>query len=126
MNTSKCLVPNCKGKVKTRGLCPTCYGSARHLVRTGKVTWAGMEARGVIAPVKGKGNRGPGARTEWLLTGTALPAEAAGSCCVPSMGDGIKHCQALFECNESTTPCPIASLETAANGTNLEQQSQGS
>ncbi len=80
---SKCLVPECKGWAKTRGLCARCYSTARGLVRTKRATWADMEGRGVIAAVKAKGERGPTARAEWLTAGNPLAKVFCEPCTVP-------------------------------------------
>jgi hypothetical protein len=43
----------CRQRVhKTRGCCHTCYRKHREAVAAGKATWAGLEARGLVAPVQ--------------------------------------------------------------------------
>jgi hypothetical protein len=62
----KCLNPSCLMKSGTRGLCSSCYQSARLLIASGKTTWEKLEASGRTKPTKGicGGHAG-----EWLLGG---------------------------------------------------------
>lgn len=45
-----CLVPECQKEAKLRGLCPSCYQSARRLVAHGEVTWEELGRRGRARP----------------------------------------------------------------------------
>ena len=46
----KCLVAKCKRAATTRGLCPTCYYSAKREVQRGNVTWEKIESAGLALP----------------------------------------------------------------------------
>ena len=46
----RCVKPGCVRFRKARGLCLTCYGHARTLVKEGKTTWAELEAQGKALP----------------------------------------------------------------------------
>lgn len=65
----KCITIRCDGEVKTRGLCKSCYGSVRALVRTGKVSMEDLERRGLVLARKEPGKKLVGWRTEWFLNG---------------------------------------------------------
>jgi hypothetical protein len=62
---SDCLVPACVRATEIRGLCRTCYTTARRLVLTGRATWEDLERYGKILPAPPhtvfQGT------TEWLL-----------------------------------------------------------
>ena len=49
--TKKCLVPNCKGVASTilKGLCSTCYQSAKKIVDAGDTTWEELTKMGLVA-----------------------------------------------------------------------------
>jgi len=51
---SKCLVPGCKNKVLTRGICRFDYMSAWNLVKDGDITWDKLEKAGKVLPKAGK------------------------------------------------------------------------
>lgn len=42
----KCLNPKCERKQYARGLCQSCYGLARHIVKSGKTSWEELEKNG--------------------------------------------------------------------------------
>jgi len=42
-----CLTAGCDKKVVCRGLCANCYASARNAVKSGKVSWKGLEEIGL-------------------------------------------------------------------------------
>ncbi len=52
---SKCLRPDCDKKVRTRGLCHTCYQAASNAVRSKKVTWEQLESHGKVLPSQSEG-----------------------------------------------------------------------
>jgi hypothetical protein len=43
-----CLNPECGKATYIRGLCRSCYGSARNLVKKGRTTWPDLEAKGKV------------------------------------------------------------------------------
>jgi len=45
-NKTVCLVPDCFKDSHIRGLCLTHYSTARHLVKTKRVTWKELETSG--------------------------------------------------------------------------------
>lgn len=47
----RCVKPGCVRFRKSRGLCLTCYGYARELVKKGKATWTELEAAGKALPL---------------------------------------------------------------------------
>lgn len=57
-----CLNPNCTRKAAHRGLCLSCYQTARRLVTQKRVTWQELEQRGKCLKSKRKGRS-----IEWLL-----------------------------------------------------------
>ena len=51
----KCLNPQCKNKVHSRGLCMGCYQRAQRMIDYGEATEEEMIARGkILAPFAGK------------------------------------------------------------------------
>ncbi len=42
----RCLVPHCKNKPKSRGLCRRDYGIAFRMIRAGETTWEALEKAG--------------------------------------------------------------------------------
>jgi len=50
MNTEKCLVPGCKNKPWSRGLCNTDYSAVRRLIKAGKTTMTALEQAGKVKP----------------------------------------------------------------------------
>jgi hypothetical protein len=57
---AKCLNPKCNKLEKSRGLCPKCYQTARHLVRFKKTSW---QARAAAGKCKHRNET-----MEWLLS----------------------------------------------------------
>jgi|694.fasta_scaffold00471_7 hypothetical protein len=49
----KCLVPGCKNKAFSRGLCRFDYMSAWALVKAGDTTWEELEKAGKVLPKSG-------------------------------------------------------------------------
>lgn len=45
-----CLIPNCKNRARTRGLCMRCYGVANYRVKTDKTSWEELEDLGLAKP----------------------------------------------------------------------------
>jgi len=46
-NADKCIIPKCKNKPRTRGLCHNCYQCASGLVRQKISTWDELVAKGL-------------------------------------------------------------------------------
>lgn len=42
----KCLRPDCDSEPEVRGLCKSCYMTARYLVATNKTSWSELERSG--------------------------------------------------------------------------------
>jgi hypothetical protein len=49
-----CLSKGCEKKAKTRGLCPSCYNSANHIVKSGETSWDQLEEMGLSLPSSGR------------------------------------------------------------------------
>lgn len=49
---TQCLTPGCTNRLVSRGLCPSCYISARRIVRDKESTWEQLEAIGLVAPAR--------------------------------------------------------------------------
>ncbi len=60
---ARCLNPQCRRIAETRGLCNSCYATARELVSSKRTTWERLEAEAKVAPRKYKAS---GAK-EWLM-----------------------------------------------------------
>lgn len=52
-----CLVPNCKNKTLTRGLCRRDYGICYRLVTAGETSWEALEESGRILKQIGARNQ---------------------------------------------------------------------
>lgn len=50
--SKRCLTPGCTDILRSRGLCPNCYGTASLRVRSGLATWKELEALGLALPSK--------------------------------------------------------------------------
>jgi len=48
----ECVVPRCKRKVKSRGLCASCYEKQRKNVANGQTTWEKLEELKLSLPLK--------------------------------------------------------------------------
>lgn len=46
----QCIIEGCERDSRTRGLCGTCYQSARNAIKAGKATWNELEAAGLALP----------------------------------------------------------------------------
>jgi NMD protein affecting ribosome stability and mRNA decay len=42
-----CVIPGCRGKVRCRGLCESCYFSARKRIKNKEVTWSFLVRQGL-------------------------------------------------------------------------------
>ena len=51
----KCLVPECDGEVRSRGLCAACYSAAVKMVRNKETTWAEIIENGLALPRRDSG-----------------------------------------------------------------------
>ena len=60
-----CLYPGCGFAARTRGLCPQHYAVAHSLVKSGRVTFARLEARGKVLP---SNRRGATEQQRWFLS----------------------------------------------------------
>lgn len=58
MQELKCLVPKCEKAAKTRGLCHTCYQSAKGLVKKGVTTWEKLANKGLATLKSSEGQKG--------------------------------------------------------------------
>lgn len=68
-----CLKPNCDRLPVHRGLCWSCYQSARRFVSLNQVTWKQLEEAGKCLPSK---QRGKNSGASWFLEGVQpQPAE---------------------------------------------------
>ena len=47
-----CMVEGCGNDSEIRGICKTCYSSARNLVRSNKATWEELEQLGLCNPTR--------------------------------------------------------------------------
>jgi hypothetical protein len=73
----KCLIENCGREVVSRGLCSACYGRARTLVKSEKVTWEALEQKGLALPSKRvAGDDLFGIAVKEMLAETQQPATA--------------------------------------------------
>jgi hypothetical protein len=51
MAAKKCITKDCHGTAKRRGLCDSCYYSARKMIASGEVPgWEWMEKKGLANP----------------------------------------------------------------------------
>lgn len=48
----KCVVPECDGNARARGLCWGCYQAAYRLVRNGDTSWPALEKRGLAGSIR--------------------------------------------------------------------------
>ena len=66
MNDPKCLNPHCEKQQFQRGLCRSCYQSARRYVKLGKTSWENLVNQGkALVPLK-PGFQ-PTEKTKWFL-----------------------------------------------------------
>lgn len=49
-----CLIESCGKRANTRGICGTCYQTAREQVKAGKTTWEFLEANNLCLPTAKK------------------------------------------------------------------------
>ena len=60
-----CLYPGCGFAARTRGLCRQHYAVAHNLVKSGRVTFARLEARGKVLP---SARRSVSDSQRWFMT----------------------------------------------------------
>jgi hypothetical protein len=64
----KCLNPKCDGKqLQGRGLCASCYGFCRRLVKENKTTWDKLVAAGKAKEATKPQGRPPSIKNIWFL-----------------------------------------------------------
>lgn len=51
-NPETCTVHGCKEPAETRGLCASCYQSARRRVQVGDTSWEKLERTGLCRPLR--------------------------------------------------------------------------